>query len=1726
MLYDLNNTRADYDPESMTWFGDAFNPETDCISNAVIQKYGNKFGDEISKIESPTGEIVWVHSDFCNDSTFVGEIVMVMNLDRSKNYSIVTNGFDDLGNSRFVISSLSDNISWVGNPDGKMGDKTNWSDLPLSASSEYKFSKDSNISFVEKEIIQFYGEYTKEFIDNNRDYMRSIASGFVGHASMYYRAVAGTNGLNWSRVGNWSNSSGGGSNGSVPTIATDCIFDANSGSCTLQALAQYDCNSVDFTNYPATKTFNNLGKIFNVVTNFTSPTATSVFANSGTVRIGGNFSCAGTWTNSNGTIRMTTAAAGTSTWNASITTSYLRWMQPNTTITVTAGNTITVSSELNINGNATNNITVQSSTTSAFTVDLGASIAVKSLSHASLTYMDLGTGDTLVGLYCTLSNCDADITTANADKAITGTNNWADAVWTDAAGNPNQAAPTAGQSYFIAAGTCTVAANPAAIPGNGFIGGTLSLAAGITFTSAAASTITVESGGTFLFPDGAGSLVGDTGTATELVSVAGTLTCGTDTKVGNVCLCSPFSIASGKKLTLLDSNVDSDHGFTVDSGGELDDGGYDLYLVTGTFTCNGTFTSTGKIIAEGNCAITGTGLNGASSYVNNLTILSGARCGLLSDGSNVIKVAGALVIPSDGVLACYASTIFAGTSGHSINTASTTYFYSAVGGSSSYSTHSSITWGNVYCGLSPDEIIYTTDQTIAGNMTIATGDIVTLDCTSNDVALIFTGTSGPTLTLTDNDSLRATNNTGSYSAEIIGNSTNKIIIQTGYVNFDYTGSGEKWNLDKVQFNVTQATGGNHTHVTQTGDVLVATSYYLTVTAADDWAVVSYRLDCDYANANCLIISGTMTVTTGQILPDGRVLINSGGAFGSNSAYTLTCSWTAGTNIDCSGTINTPTGSFTTNDRCDFRSTGTFNIYGDWTWGAYECINYVEKDLILNTVNGNAIEVFQGFRCDVGTSTVTMDAWNGTGFGYLYASAGGHTLVINIVAGSTNNVIIAGIVSGSTLTLSSTTTSHITFSSAQKWGYYGGGTLNIAYMTFSAALDTSNGGSASPTITQTGAVTCSSTLKVASGDTWTTGDNNLTLGNTFANSGTVNTGTGTISGTSGAKACTGTAWTLGASKTLSIEFVDLQFDLTTGGSARNLTVTNNVTVDAITVSAGDALTCNTSSSAITISGNNAKAIIGYGAISMTGTAPYGVTISEPDYVMARGTSASISLTYVTITAAVGEPNFRLYLGQYTSADALVSATLSNLTLTGSATAGGLAVSTATQIVMTNSSITGGDASTYEKCTVLLRTTTSNVCLFDSTFTTIGLFATSAWLVSKVTNGADFDFTVYGVLGSESAAATYRAANITGSLTTKQATAYSSSYATTYTLGANAADVNSCTVDSGTVLAVSRDLEVSGATSVSGTLTCNNSTVALGSGWNTNTYSATIESGGSVTTGGTITIGAFAILDGSSFVSTGTLIINGRNTHKGYNVGLVTDFICSGTFTVNIVQINYAGSSNISMNALSPPSLGELTIKSGTTGYIDVGSSASYSATMVTLTVENAAIFTTYNTISTNISVSGATSVVGTLYTNGSTVSCGATTVTGTMAGAAGPTAPSGAQTFTSSLAIPTGGAVYVTTGTTTYGTTISGAGTLNASSGGTITGPSESTQATAISGSGGWLTVSASKQTTFTRRTWLITCILSGYFYQDQVVLDGCNVSAAIFMKKSRKGMRRNMIAGA
>jgi hypothetical protein len=292
-------------------------------------------------------------------------------------------------------------------------------------------------------------------------------------------------------------------------------------------------------------------------------------------------------------------------------------------------------------------------------------------------------------------------------------------------------------------------------------------------------------------------------------------------------------------------------------------------------------------------------------------------------------------------------------------------------------------------------------------------------------------------------------------------------------------------------------------------------------------------------------------------------------------------------------------------------------------------------------------------------------------------------------------------------------------------------------------------------------------------------------------------------------------------------VYLHFDVTTPGTSKTITITDSTGVDGFIVSATDSINLTVIDK--TITGHSTKDIVIAGTVVSTGTAGHNVVWT-----------GYRSFQITTVTTQV----------------------LTYTTLTG--------------LNATTTYANGPDISIGTGAGVEL----SNVTL---TYNLVGMQATSGWLVAK---DASSNFTVYGILTSESASAGYQAGDITGSLTVKNADAYSASFPSAYTLGANAPTVTTVTVNASTSLVpATYTLTHSGAMVINGS-------VGGATAW-------AHDANGSVTinAGGTL-IGARTFnFSGASFVVTGTFTNN--TTAMIWDGAIVQAH--TGAFTVDTISV---------------------------------------------------------------------------------------------------------------------------------------------------------------------------------------------------------------------------------
>lgn len=297
----------------------------------------------------------------------------------------------------------------------------------------------------------------------------------------------------------------------------------------------------------------------------------------------------------------------------------------------------------------------------------------------------------------------------------------------------------------------------------------------------------------------------------------------------------------------------------------------------------------------------------------------------------------------------------------------------------------------------------------------------------------------------------------------------------------------------------------------------------------------------------------------------------------------------------------------------------------------------------------------------------------------------------------------------------------------------------------------------------------------------TGTDTLAANKTIANTtGTANINGGYFYGASASTSIvtSGGTWNWA---TVTTKLLDFQFDITTGGGSITITVTDNITIDAFTVSANDTLACTTQDK--TITGNSAKIITIAGAITSTGASGHNIIWTGYQAFAITTTNYQV-MTFTTFT--------------------------------------GLGATTAWN--------NGVDISIGTGAGVVIDT-----CTLTNNLT--GMQATSGQLIQK---DASSNFIFCGMFStSESVPAGYRAANVTGNFTSMNADAYSTPFNTSYTLGAVMTNVDSLTVNASTTFSTGSNyaLTASLTTSVSGTLTGNASTVTF--------VNFTMNSGGTYT-----------------------------------------------------------------------------------------------------------------------------------------------------------------------------------------------------------------------------------------------------------------------------------------
>ncbi|MFC2175310.1 hypothetical protein ACFLQ2_05635, partial [archaeon] len=306
-------------------------------------------------------------------------------------------------------------------------------------------------------------------------------------------------------------------------------------------------------------------------------------------------------------------------------------------------------------------------------------------------------------------------------------------------------------------------------------------------------------------------------------------------------------------------------------------------------------------------------------------------------------------------------------------------------------------------------------------------------------------------------------------------------------------------------------------------------------------------------------------------------------------------------------------------------------------------------------------------------------------------------------------------------------------------------------------------------------------------TW--GDSFITLGtasyaSTITNTGTINVDTAAVYGAaSGFKyIATGSDWNWDSGPgTVNLKWGKTTTPSVTGGGGMTLEIDGDVILRGdSTISSGDKFKCVVPDTVILLQTGTWLQV--YGALELTGTSGHPVVM---DYPMGR-LSSNVSINHVSMP--VGWYGFQYYS---------VPPSNSIQDLTVSTTIGAMMMHTAGTISNISDSTFSGGSGSYWVNDVIVNNNAGAFIFDNCTFDTVTLKDSGGLVVSKNHAGTT-DFVVYGVLASsETAPAGYRAADITNDFELKTATTYSTPFNSSYTLGANALNVQGLRVNTNTL-----------------------------------------------------------------------------------------------------------------------------------------------------------------------------------------------------------------------------------------------------------------------------------------------------------------------------------------
>jgi hypothetical protein len=748
-----------------------------------------------------------------------------------------------------------------------------------------------------------------------------------------------------------------------------------------------------------------------------------------------------------------------------------------------------------------------------------------------------------------------------------------------------------------------------------------------------------------------------------------------------------------------------------------------------------------------------------------------------------------------------------------------------------------------------------------------------------------------------------------------------------------------------------------------------TGYSFPLTVANNLTITAGSFTTwDGTTSANLTVTGTSSIT-GTLTPgatstctfNGAVTVNSGGVLGGNTAWTCDINTPAVLTISAGGTFNAPTGATFTFYRISMTGAGTFNDDG-------------------GTANCDAAE---GGLVDATTLTFTNLTFSGAGSRYAYMTAitvkgtlttttctvyttyaRDSAITMGTVSASgaiVNNGGFAALGNNTATIQAASATYPVTITGTDfNWDDVAGAVWNLKWLDYQIDAVTGGGGC---TVNWTGNMKTKSWTTTV-GDTLVVTDGITITGVSVAATKYVNAGT----------------WTWG---TFTISLVDIQFDVTTPGTGKTITVAGNIGIDAVTVAATDTLTCTVAGT--TITGSASKIIHVYGAIQFNGTVGSPIIFQTYNQFNFAATP-TLNLQYVTLNCGGTWP---ITFGDAAQITAITITNFDNVTSNGVSGPGIFVINSTVTITATNCTFAmTGSTSAWYQSTIALNTG-QKLQLSGCTFTTVGMQATSGWLVSVDGSG---NYTHYGILASsETPSSGYRGSQCTGTFLNKNADAYSTSFNSSYTLGAAMTGLTGLTINASTTFDTSSSgnyaLTVTGGQTYcnggSATLNANNSTLNLGTALTTN-YALRVSG---VFNGGTGThnVGSIIHDSGGSIVATsGTMYLTSPNP-SAYLMSIGTGGFTHSNGTVEVTQTSDPNSA-INLNA-NFSFYNFIINQASTITSLDAPTSTRTLTIANNLTITIGTLDTKGGARNVALSITSSSSITGTLTPNSSTCTFG-------------------------------------------------------------------------------------------------------------------------------------------